>query len=96
MSEHKAIEELEAELARDGERLHEIERSEAKLLADISQVGFRTAADKLHFRAEREMLEDTIRKNTILLAAAGDRSPRKGAIQMAITSDSVREIFKAE
>jgi hypothetical protein len=25
---------------------------------------------------------------------AGDRSPRKGAIQMAITSDSVREIFK--
>jgi len=70
MSEHKAIEELEAELARAEERLREIERIEERLLADIPLAGFRTASDERNLRTEKEILADTIRKNRQLLSVA--------------------------
>jgi hypothetical protein len=41
MSEGKAIEELEAALARDEQRLREIERIEETLLQDIPLVGYK-------------------------------------------------------
>jgi hypothetical protein len=70
MSDYKVIEELESELARDEERLREIERIEERLLADISPVGFRTATHELHLQSEREMLQDKMRKNRQLLSVA--------------------------
>jgi hypothetical protein len=70
MSDYKVIEELESELARDEERLREIERIEERLLADIPLVGFRTATYELHLQSEREMLQDKMRKNRQLLSVA--------------------------
>jgi hypothetical protein len=40
------VEELEAELTRDEQRLREIERMELQLLQDIPLVGFRTAIEE--------------------------------------------------
>jgi hypothetical protein len=70
MSDPKQIEELEAELARDEERLREIERIETQLLRNIPHDGFHTATDELQLRIEKKMLADAIRKNSILLAVA--------------------------
>ena len=70
MSDYKVIEELESELARDEERLREIERIEERLLADIPLVGFRTATYELHLQSEREMLQDKMRENRQLLVVA--------------------------
>jgi hypothetical protein len=77
MSEHKAIEDLEAELARAEERLREIERTEERLLADIPFVGFRTASDERNLQTEKKILADTIRKNRQLLSVA----KRQAALQ---------------
>jgi hypothetical protein len=70
MGDYKVIEELESELARDEERLREIERIEERLLADIPLVGFRTATYELHLQSEREMLQDKIREKRQLLVVA--------------------------
>jgi hypothetical protein len=70
MSDYKVIEELESELARDEERLREIERIEERLLADIPLLGFRTATYELHLQSEREMLQDKMRENRQLLVVA--------------------------
>lgn len=59
MSDTRAIESLEAELARVDERLREIERIEAKLLENIPHTGFRTASEEARLRSEKEMLYDT-------------------------------------
>jgi hypothetical protein len=70
MSEGKAIQELEAELARDEQRLREIERIEEILLQDIPVVGFRTGIEEVRLRSEKEMLSEVIYKNRQLLAVA--------------------------
>ncbi len=70
MGDYKVIEELESELARDEERLREIERIEERLLADIPLVGFRTATYELHLQSEREMLQDKMREKRQLLVVA--------------------------
>ena len=70
MSEGKAIEELEAELARDEQRLREIERIEETLLQDIPSVGFRTGIEEVRLRSEKEMLSEVIFKTRQLLAVA--------------------------
>ena len=67
MSEGKAIEELEAALARDEQRLREIERIEETLLQDIPLVGFRTGIQEVRLRSEKEMLSEMIYKNRQLL-----------------------------
>ena len=70
MSEGKAIEELEAELARDEQKLREIERIEETLLQGIPLVGFRTGIEEVRLRSEREMLTEMIYKNRQLLTVA--------------------------
>ena len=70
MSELKAIQELEAELARAEERIREIERIEEQLLVGVPLVGFRTASEERNLRTEREMLAEAIRKNRQLLSLA--------------------------
>lgn len=70
MSEGKAIEELEAEIARDEQRLREVERIEETLLQDIPLVGFRTGIEEVRLRSEKEMLSEMIHKNRQLLATA--------------------------
>ena len=70
MSEDKAIEELETELARDEQRLREIERIEETLLQDIPSVGFRTGIEEVRLRSEKEMLSEVIFKTRQLLAVA--------------------------
>jgi hypothetical protein len=70
MSEGKAIEELEAELARDEQRLREIERIEETFWQDVPLVGFRTGIEEVRLRSEKEMLSEMIHKNRQLLAAA--------------------------
>jgi hypothetical protein len=70
MSEGKAIEELEAALTRDEQRLREIERIEEALLQDIPLVGFRTGIQEVRLRSEKEMLSEMIYKNRQLLVVA--------------------------
>jgi hypothetical protein len=70
LSELKAIQELEAELARAEERIREIERIEEQLLVGVPLVGFRTASEERNLRTEREMLAEAIRKNRQLLSVA--------------------------
>lgn len=78
MSEGKAIEELEAELARDEQRLREIERIEETLLQDIPRVGFRTGIEEVRLRSEKEMLSEVIHKNRqLLVVAQSGREPRE-------------------
>jgi hypothetical protein len=70
MSEGKAIEELEAELARDEQRLREIDRIEEKFLQDIPLAGFRTGIEEVRLRSEKEMLIEMIHRNRQLLSVA--------------------------
>jgi hypothetical protein len=66
MSEGKAIEEL----ARDEQRLREIERIEEKLLQDVPLVGFRTGIEEVRLRSEKEILTEMIHRNRQLLSVA--------------------------
>ena len=75
MSESKAIEKLEAELARDEQRLREIERIEETLMQDTPLVGLRTGNEEVRYRSENEMLSEMINKNRQLLAVAKREFP---------------------
>ena len=75
MSESKAIEKLEAELARDEQRLREIERIEETLMQDTPLVGLRTGNEEVRYRSENEMLSEMIYKNRQLLAVAKREFP---------------------
>ena len=73
MSDTRAIEDVEAELARDTARIQEIERIEKQMLDQRSREGFRVAAEGVRLQAEMEMLEDRIIRNRQLLVVAEHR-----------------------
>lgn len=69
MRDLKNILELEAQVASDKQRYHEIERQEVELLENIRPLGFSAFGAEVRYRSEKEALADSIRKGEELLAA---------------------------
>ena len=70
MSDAKAIHALEEQLARDRQKLEELQAHKRTLLADIPHEGFKAATTGANLRSEIERLSDSIRHREQLLVTA--------------------------
>ena len=62
------IKRLEAQVALDRQKYHEIGREEAELLENIPSQGFGAFPAELKYRSEKEALEEAMRINKQMLA----------------------------
>jgi hypothetical protein len=70
MKDWKAMQELEAQIARDMQRYREVERLEGELVQNIPHQGFTAVSTRGRYGDEKAVLADSIRKNREMLAGA--------------------------
>jgi hypothetical protein len=64
----KGIRELEAQIALDKKRYHEIDRADDELIENVPQNGFSAIPKELEYRGQREALANSIRVGEEMLA----------------------------
>lgn len=70
MSDIQAMQDLQAQLASDEEKLKELQRRDAELLQNIPEKGFHAAADHVHLQNQMDVLYESIREKKHELAMA--------------------------